>query len=179
MLEIINNTPGTSLQEYAKMAGQGLYMEFGVHNGHTIKKLAEVVTETIYGFDSFEGLPEAWHICGKGEFACDVPEVPGNVILIKGWFEDTLSDFVEKHKDKKIAFIHIDCDLYSSTKCVFDNFKNMFQDGTIICFDELINYEGWENHEWKAWNEFLEQTNYKCECLGKYGAHQVAFKIYK
>lgn len=179
MLETINNTTGTYLEEYVKMAGQGLYMEFGVHNGGTIKKIAAATTQIIYGFDSFEGLPEAWYICPKGEFACDVPEVPNNVILIKGWFEDTLPDFVEKHKHEKIAFIHIDCDLYSSTKCVFDNFKNMFGNGTIICFDELINYEGYENHEWKAWNEFLEQTNYKWECLGKYGMNQVAFKIYK
>ena len=30
---------------------------------------------------------------------------------------------------------------------------------TIICFDELINYEGFENHEWRAFNEEILKNN--------------------
>ena len=55
----------------------------------------------------------------------------------------------------------------------------MFQDGTVICFDELINYYGYEEHEWKAWHEFLNETKYKWEVLGRYGGEQVGFIIYK
>ena len=177
MLDEILKTKGTSLEEYVKGAKEGLWLEFGVHTGDTINIIAQNTTNIVYGFDSFEGLPENWNCFEKGHFACEIPKVPSNVVLIKGWFEDTLPEFVKKHKKEKVAFLHVDCDLYSSTKCIFDNLKNNFQDGSIICFDELLNYKGWEDHEWKAWNEFLEETNYKWKCLGKYGEHQVAFEI--
>lgn len=183
MLQKINETPGTDLANYTSKAPNGLYLEFGVHTGGTIKIIASSTKNKVYGFDCFEGLPEEWvGMHSKGHFACKIPEdLPENVELIVGLFNDTLPKFIEEHKDEKVAFVHVDCDLYSSTKCIFDNLKNMFQDGTIICFDELIDYgdEEWKNHEWKAWNEFLEETKYKWEVLGKYGKHQVAFKIYK
>lgn len=181
MYQTIIQTPGTHLVDYARRAGNGLYLEFGVHAGGSITAIATNVENTVYGFDSFDGLPEAWNNLPAGHFACPLPEVPSNVVLIKGWFKDTLPSFVENHKNEKVAFLHIDCDLYSSTKCIFDNLKNNFQDGSIICFDELIDYNGddWKNHEWKAWNEFLEETGYNWECLGKYGPHQVAFRIFK
>jgi hypothetical protein len=181
MLQKINNTPGTNLEDYSSQAGEGLYLEFGVHKGGTLSIIAKSTNNKVYGFDSFEGLPEDWFAANnKGHFACDIPtDLPENTELVVGLFQDTLPKFVEEHKEQKVAFLHVDCDLYSSTKCIFDNLKHNFQDGSIICFDELIDYEGWENHEWKAWNEFLEETGYKWEVLGKYGTHQVAFKIYK
>lgn len=184
MLQKINETPGTDLGDYASKALDGLYLEFGVHNGGTINIIASSTKNKVYGFDSFEGLPEDWTgMHSKGHFACKIPEnLPENVELVVGLFEDTLPKFIEKHKDKKVAFVHVDCDLYSSTKCIFDNLKDIFLNGATICFDELIDYgneEEWKHHEWKAWHEFLEETNYKWVCLGKYGRHQVAFKIYK
>ena len=48
---------------------------------------------TWYGFDSFEGLPEAWTLGAKaGAFSIggNLPPVRGNVRLTKGFFEDTL-----------------------------------------------------------------------------------------
>lgn len=61
------------------------------------------------------------------------------MILIKGWFNDVLLDFIKK-ENKKISFIHIDCDIYSSTKYIFDTFKNYIDNQCIIVFDELVNY---------------------------------------
>jgi hypothetical protein len=159
----------------------GLYLEFGVATGGTITIIANHTANRVYGFDSFIGLQEKWNGYEVGHFSCDMPKVPSNVTLIEGMFEDTLPKFMKKHKKEKVAFLHVDCDLYSSTKCVFDNLKNNFKDGSIICFDELIDYAGedWRNHEWKAWHEFLEETKYNWECLGLYGVHQVAFRIFK
>ena len=52
----------------------GLFLEFGVHKGHSIKKLSSKTESMFYGFDSFEGLPENWRTSNdKGVFACDVP----------------------------------------------------------------------------------------------------------
>ena len=69
---------------------------------------------TWYGFDSFEGLPEAWTLGAKaGAFSIggNLPPVRGNVRLTKGFFEQTLPDFVAQHRGETIALLHVDCDL--------------------------------------------------------------------
>ncbi|WP_051656756.1 hypothetical protein [Butyrivibrio sp. AE3004] len=76
--------------------------------------------QTIYGFDSFEGLPEDWFTAStdfnEGSLRQGkIPEVRKNVELVVGLFDATLTDFLEAHKEN-VAFMHIDCDLYSSTK---------------------------------------------------------------
>lgn len=162
---------------------KGLFLEFGVAKGGTIKLISTIANKPVYGFDSFEGIPEEWNGYPTGYFACDMPEMPENITLIPGLFQNTLPIFVNKYKKNKISFMHIDCDLYSSTKCIFDNTKNMIADGTIIAFDEIYNYEYngdkdyWRNHEFKAFNEFLEKNNFMCECIGSYGQNQAAFKM--
>jgi hypothetical protein len=37
-----------------------LWLEFGVANGTTINYISKFTTDKVYGFDSFEGLPEKW-----------------------------------------------------------------------------------------------------------------------
>ena len=95
-------------------------LEFCVFKGGTANLISDYVN-VIYGFDSFEGLPENWDgVKDKGFFKVDnLPKVNKNVKLIKGWFNDTLDDFLKEHPED-FQFIHIDCDLYSSTKYVFN-----------------------------------------------------------
>jgi hypothetical protein len=52
----------------------------------------------------------------------------------------------------------VDCDLYSSTKTIFDLLGHLIYSGTIIIFDELIGYRFWRRHEYKAWMEFVKQA---------------------
>jgi predicted O-methyltransferase YrrM len=171
---------GITFEGAAKQAPEGLMLEFGVHKGHTITQIAKALPDRkIYGFDGFQGLPESWNGLSEGHFACDIPtNLPDNVKLVVGWFDDTLPKFIEEHKEP-VAFIHIDCDLYSSTKTVFDVLKDRIQNGTIICFDEIVNYgdNKWRDHEYKAFKEFLVETKYEWKCISKYGTHQAAFKI--
>ena len=158
----------------------GLYLEFGVYKGHSIKIIAENKPDKIvYGFDSFEGLPEDWRQGFlKGSFNVNgaLPEVKENVQLVKGWFDETLPNFVKEHSEP-CAFIHIDCDLYSSTKTVFNELKNKIVNGTVIVFDEYFNYIGWEHGEYKAFKEFLEETGLTCEYLSYTATEQAAVKI--
>ena len=137
----------------------GLHLEFGVYKGDSINHFAEASPDvTWYGFDSFEGLPEAWTLGAKaGAFSIGghLPSVRGNVRLTKGFFENTLPGFVAQHAGAKIALLHIDCDLYSSTVTILRNVADMLAPGTIIIFDELINYHGWEEGEFKAFMEFV------------------------
>ena len=70
-------------------------LEFCVFKGGTANLISDYVN-VIYGFDSFEGLPENWDgVKDKGFFKVDnLPKVNKNVKLIKGWFNDTLDDFL-------------------------------------------------------------------------------------
>ena len=177
--QIIRESKSTKFIEVFKARpANGLIMEFGVATGGSIRTLASQTTETVYGFDSFEGLPEAWNSLPAGHFNCKAPDVPSNVVLVQGLFQDTVPSFIQEHSDP-VSFIHIDCDLYSSTKYVFDMFKDRFQDGSVIAFDEIINYNTWEDHEYKAFNEFIQETKYQYECIGTYGQHQAGFIIHR
>lgn len=143
---------------------KGLNLEFGVACGDSIKALSSMTNSKWYGFDSFKGLPEAWHIEPLGAFACDVPECGENVELIIGMFQDTLDVFLKEHKDT-VSLLHIDCDIYSSTSFVLSKLKNRIVPGTVIIFDELKGYTGWEKHEYKAFMEFLDETGLSYEEL--------------
>ncbi|MBT8376692.1 MAG: class I SAM-dependent methyltransferase [Bacteroidia bacterium] len=145
-----------------KVTLKGLHLEFGVFSGETINHVAKKCPNTtIYGFDSFEGLPEAWRDGYKpGHFNTKhkLPKVNKNVVLIKGWFEDTLKPFVKEYKEP-VAFLHIDCDLYSSTKTIFTLLKDRIIKNTVIVFDEYFNYPGWREGEYKAFKEFVAEQN--------------------
>ena len=128
-----------------KVSISGMWLEFGVFKGRDITVMAGETEQVIYGFDSFEGLPEDWtHFQKKGRFSLDgqLPIVPENVKLIKGWFEDTLPGFLEKHKES-VSFLHVDSDLYSSAKFVLRELNDRIVPGTIILFDDFLNYPGW------------------------------------
>lgn len=166
----------------------GVYLEMGVFTGSSINYIAHKIQDhLIYGFDSFEGLPEAWTrddtiLYSQGFFAVSqLPDVASNVILYKGWFDKTLPQFKsEVLGDKLITFIHIDCDIYSSTKTVFDLLFDHLVEGTVLVFDELYNYAGFDQHELKAFFEFLDQKNLSAEYLA-YNIHheQVAVRLVK
>lgn len=151
----------------ANLRGDFLICEFGVYRGTTINFIAGLTKNRIHGFDSFEGLPETWRPnFEKGRFSLPgLPKVRPNVTLHKGWFEDSIPTFLKDHP-QKAALLHIDCDLYSSTKTIFRLFKERIQSGTVIVFDEFYNYPDWKNGEFKAFNEFIEETDLKFEWLG-------------
>ena len=67
-----------------------------------------------------------------------------------------------------MAFMHVDCDLYSSTKTVFDVLGDRVVAGTIIQLDDYFNYPGWQQGEHKAFQEFVESRQLTFEYLGYY-----------
>lgn len=173
------NRDGNLLYSLSKVQTDGLFLEFGVYQGHTINLIANYFyNKNIYGFDSFDGLPEDWFgfDCDTEKFkVAKLPKVRENVKLIQGWFNDTLQDFLTQHQGN-IAFLHIDCDIYSSTKFVLSSLKNRIKKGTIIVFDEYFNYPNWRNHEHKAFMEFIEETGLKFKYISV-GYSQLTIKI--
>jgi hypothetical protein len=136
-----------------------LICEFGVFEGESINLLARLCPKSrIVGFDSFEGLRESMggYRLTQGHFNLDgiAPLVGGNVKLIKGFFEDTVEQFVLGLDGEKIAMLHLDSDTYESTKFVLEKFSGLLSSGTLIVFDEFFGIPGWKNHEFKAWSEF-------------------------
>jgi hypothetical protein len=159
--------------EKVDFAKNGLVCEFGVFSGRSINHIAGQVKQVVYGFDSFEGLPERWRDgFSKGRFkVTHLPKVRQNVMLIKGWFDQTLPKFIQEHVEP-ISFLHIDCDLYSSTKTIFELCANRIHSGTVIVFDEYFNYDGWKNGEYKAFQEFIAANNMRYQYLGYNRFHE-------
>jgi hypothetical protein len=151
----------------------GLVLEFGVATGTTLRIIAEELPgRTPYGFDVFTGLPEDWRPgFPAGEFSqSELPEVPGAELVV-GLFEETLPDFAGTHTEK-VAFLHLDADLYSSTKTVLDCLGDRLVPGTVVLFDEYFNYPGWEAHEHKAFVEFIERTGHGFEYVAYNALHE-------
>ena len=181
MLAIIENIPNvktyplTYIFEHMKLQHKPdtLWLEFGVASGRTVNYISSFTKDKVYGFDSFEGLPEKWRDgFEKGAFNRNgaLPSVHHNVELIKGWFQDTLPDFI-RSQNKKVSFLHLDADLYSSTKYVLNELKDHLDTDCVVVFDELVNYRGFDgdNGELKAFYEFITENKVDYEWIGMNG----------
>lgn len=159
---------------------EGLVCEFGVNEGGTVSFIGKRLNgRQIHGFDSFEGLPEDWSgnkmSAGYFDRKGKLPKVPANVTLHAGWFDKSLPRFVEAHPGTA-AFLHIDCDLYSSTVTIFETFADRIQPGTVLVFDEYFNYPNWQAHEHKAFREFVERSGLSFRYVA-YSVQQVAVVV--
>jgi predicted O-methyltransferase YrrM len=146
----------------------GMICEFGVFKGESINYIAEILSNAdVYGFDSFEGLPEDWRAEVKaGHFKMQqLPAVRPNVRLVQGWFDKSLPAFLENHPEPA-AYLHIDSDLYSSAKTILDLFASRIRPGTVIVFDEFFNYPGWRQGEYKAFEEFVAAHGTQFDYIG-------------
>jgi hypothetical protein len=158
----------------ARAPSVGAHCEFGVYSGASLNLLAgRRPTQVFDGFDSFRGLPEEW--TGYRLFDFDrkgrLPEVPGNVRLHAGLFEETLPAYALTCGP--VAFLHVDCDLYASTASIFRHLGSRLSAGCVIVFDEYFGYPGFEHHERKAFGEFLVATGRKVRwvaCCGQRAA---------
>jgi Tfp pilus assembly protein PilF len=144
----------------------GLALEFGVNFGSSIKYIAGLISRDVHGFDSFKGLPEAWQNKPVGSYSTDgiLPNVPANVHLHVGWFSHTLPGFLAEHEGP-VSFMNMDCDIYSSTKTVFDHLGDRVVPGTVIVFDEYLINPGWQDDEFKAFQEAVSQYSWQYEYL--------------
>jgi hypothetical protein len=162
----------------------GTVLEFGVATGRTLNQFAHwFPNKPVHGFDGFVGLPEDWTSrMRKGFFARkNLPRVKPNCQLWVGWFDQTLPGFKQQvQQDDPIALLHVDCDLYSSTVTILTELSDNIVPGTVIIFDEYINYPGWQMDEFKAWKEFVVKHNRDYEYIGRVSKHQkVAVRVLK
>jgi len=151
------------LKMYEKIKGiKGALVECGVCGGKSLLFLASLAEgeRDVYGFDSFEGLPEPTaedrgvRRPKKGEMRIDYDSVQKkfdrlllDVTLTKGFFNDTLPFF-----KAPIALLNIDCDIYQSYLDVLNNLYPSVVPGGVILFDEY-NSKTWPGAK-KAVDEF-------------------------
>ena len=182
-LEGFETPAGTSalvwvLEQPEFVERDGVWCEFGVAYGHSLRRLAEARgNATLWGFDSFRGLPEDW-IKGhpKGHFAVGshVALPPDGVNLVVGWYKDTLPAF---WPPDPITFALVDCDLYSSATEVFWQILPQTNEGAVIVIDDFF-VEPYDNGVLRAFLEFLEDPEHRFpfEWLARSG-EQVALRV--
>lgn len=144
------------------------YFEFGVSSGSSFRWWLEHNKNSdskFYGFDTFEGLPEAFGPYGKGSMAATLESInvtDSRAGFYKGLFQDTLVHFLDEYKPGRRKLIHMDADLFSSTIFVFSQLYRYLNDGDIILFDEFAV----PTHEFKAFQIFTESFYVDYEVIG-------------
>lgn len=181
----------------------GDYLEFGVYQGTSLSCMFAASQDLglkhfrLFGFDSFEGLPptaqsEDAQVWRPGEFRSSLDYTTeylthkgvdwNRVILIKGWFDDTLTEgTIRKYNITKTSVIMMDCDLYSSTKTALAFCKPLIKDQVIIFFDDWFSRDLADKNlgERKAFEEFLkENSQFTAEEIGNLSYTETA-KVYK
>jgi hypothetical protein len=159
--------------------GRLLYLEFGVHQGASIRRWSQLVTDPearFVGFDSFEGLPEEWNEQNaKGHFSVGgrVPEIDDpRVDFVVGWFDRTLDGWSPPPHDQLV--VNLDADLYSSTATVFTALGPWLRPGTYLYLDELNDH----HQELRALREFVATTGAVLEPVATAGNYRHwAFRI--
>ena len=154
---------------------EGDIVEFGVGNGKSFFTWASAlkyfgIKKAIYGFDSFEGFPnaskedlgtrvtevgtkvEGWTHIGGPEYVTNFITQDEGVDGAKSLFEDGFPEIkmVKGYFDKttdsipaKIAFLHLDADMYESTIIPLKHCLSKMDKGAIILFDEYHEFDRW------------------------------------
>lgn len=152
---------------------EGAIVECGSWNGGYAAMMNAIAEASgkkrhVWMFDSFEGLPKPMDfdvtISGKkaktGAATGDIRIAqtafrgvnPERVHLIKGWFQDTFENTLPKVG--KIAYLHLDCDLYEATRFCLEQLYPLLSPGAIVIIDDYSYYLGCK----KAVDEFLSKN---------------------
>jgi len=143
------------------------YVEFGVHQGYSIRFFTQLNTcpdSVFIGLDSFEGLPEDWgqsHPRGTFDTHGKLPQIPDpRVRFIKGWFQDTWDTLRAQLDVSAPLVVHYDADLYSSTLFALSKIDTL-QQSYLAVFDEFTGDEA------RALHNYLQSYNASVTFLGR------------
>ena len=136
----------------------GDYLEFGVYVGtsllcmHRASKAVGLGSLRLFGFDSFQGLPEMAARDDEGpwqprQYRAEYGLVRkrltragiewSRTVLVPGWFEETLRP--ERARElgiEKAGVVMIDCDIYMSARTALGFCAPLIQDRAVVVFDD-------------------------------------------
>jgi O-methyltransferase len=165
------NAFNTIRDVYLQRASNGIFApEYKKH----VRELWEGMR--FFGFDSFQGLPELSpaegpsHEFVQGIFSSGLAKLQRNlkassvgldkVVIVPGWFEQTCTaETKEKYQMRAASIVHIDCDLYESTKVALKFIEPLMVDGTVLIFDDWYCFRGNPDRgEQRAFTEWARTT---------------------
>jgi hypothetical protein len=151
-----------------------------------------VESRNLYLFDSFEGLPAATEeadirspivasgVWGPGTCFGITPEqlravcgkhlADERIHIFEGWFKNTISLL---DSEIQFALVHVDCDLYSSTRDVLDGLfsRGQIADGAMVYFDDWdCNASRPDLGERQAWSEAVKKYSIEFSASHAYAA---------
>jgi len=129
----------------------GHIVEYGTYRGGMAIFMAYVAKRLypgmkVYALDSFTGMPPTdknIDAHDEGHFSdTDIASLQtridelklDNIVLVKGLFEDTNADVMTEAG--QIALAHIDCDIATAVKFVYEGVKSFMVDGGYVAFDD-------------------------------------------
>ncbi len=146
---------------------KGDIIEFGVWNGNNLISLKKIhdflkMNKKIIGYDHFKGMPYNSRDYNRNSFRGDLSLLKRIINFfklkdIKLINDDILNLKKYLYKLKKLSFIYIDCDLYSTTKNILDLLNKKVSKGGVIVFDEG-NLNVKKSGETKALKEFYNKN---------------------
>jgi hypothetical protein len=165
-------------------------LEFGVCDGASYIAMAEHIilhnpTITLYGFDSWQGLPDETEGVWKpkrhnpGMFSASKNDVLNQLWergadndprfkLIDGFFENSLTKELQS-KIKNLIFVNIDVDLHKSTVELLEFIYPLLRKGVILYFDDWKDPQDSHDGKWGehlAWEEYIQKyPNIKYETI--------------
>ncbi|MBO3760042.1 TylF/MycF/NovP-related O-methyltransferase [Ciceribacter sp. L1K22] len=190
-----------SLIRYNRVPGD--YLEFGC--GSTIRsfrfalkysRLEPFENRRLFAFDSFAGLPEVsssdheqWKTGSMAVSVDQFREVLGHYDAKEGRDFHTVQGFFDKtlvgHKPEEYglnaaAFVHVDCDLYSSTVPVLEFITPLLQPGTVLSFDDwYCENADPRRGEQRAFNEWRKKSGkkFRLDPYHQFGWHGMSFIV--
>ena len=152
------------------------YLEFGVFEGQSLFKWSDINNNTdsrLYGFDSFEGLPEqqddgVFRKVAENHFNVDgrVPQTDDKRIhFIKGYFQNVLQQFLSEFTPGNRLVVHNDSDLYSSTLYSLTMLDSILEGGSILIFDEFYS----SSYEFQAFMDYTKSYLREYELIATVG----------
>ncbi len=175
---------------------EGAIVECGVGGGYSLAMFMVLSKSNrrrhSFGFDSFDGLPiptkedlnNPKAVARRGALSSPESVVwnnlknagldgQDNITVIKGWFVDSLPTY-----EGRIALLHLDADLYESTKYALENLWNKVVVGGVVALDEYQKADEWPGEK-QAVDEYFALHNGVLVCKDSICGRYYFIKIKK
>lgn len=169
----------------------GCLIEFGVWTGNGLESIVRLSKEklgggiTVFGFDSFEGMPvtdvplgdnhaEVWRPGGYSDTSIEAVQkrIP-EAILVKSVFSDLKP--LSEYGIGMVRFARIDCDIYEGYRDSLRLLTPHLQVGTVLLFDEGVAipdfryYESLRDSGARAIHEWQKETGIRLNVVKSVG----------